>query len=97
VIASRARWMERRKRRGMDEEVARPSTPDLSRRMLLRRRPGFDDNVVELFAEELIDYGFMRAADFKKIGQRAIGARLAPSAPGLSRRGRCQWSSCGCE
>ena len=67
---------------GMDEERGTAVDAGLEQaNAFLGGAPGFDDNVVELFAEELIDYGFMRAADFKKIGQRAdwceVGAKRA--------------------
>ena len=38
---------------------------------LLGSNPALDDDVIELFAKELVDDAFMGAADFKKISQGA--------------------------
>ena len=35
--------------------------------------PGFDDDVVELVAEELVDDALVLAVDFEEVGERADG------------------------
>ncbi len=37
--------------------------------------PGFDDDVVELFAEELVDDGAVRVVDLEEVGEGAEGGR----------------------
>ena len=50
---------------------------------LLGGGPAIDDEVVEFFAEEFVDYAFVLAADFKEVSERADGRHAWAERAGL--------------
>jgi hypothetical protein len=71
----------------MDEECGAAIDAGLEEaNTLFGGSPGFDYEVVELFAKELVDYGFVGTIDFKKIGKRADGGEVDAERAGFGRR-----------